>query len=117
MKRATSCPAKDGPREASPVSPVSLAGSPSWASRKARALREARRPMTSTRLEPLVKGATRHHRPTTSRVESKREAFREEQMTKLDFEAAEAIGRRILGTSHWVKRIFEEFDGAVTWFG
>lgn len=114
MKRATSCPAKDGPRsrETSPVSPVSFVGSPSWASRKARALREARRPMTSTRLEPLVKGATRHHRPTTSRCLEESKSQGAKPMAPLDFEAAEAIGRRILGTNHWVKRIFEEFDGA-----
>ena len=77
MNRSVSCPAKgkDAPllsvrenRDAggdslSPISPLSTllassgsAGSPTWASRKYRALREARRPPSrfeASRLEPL----------------------------------------------------------------
>ncbi|CAJ1411444.1 unnamed protein product [Effrenium voratum] len=132
-------PRRKGGEDGSPLSPLSpcpasplrtsAAGSPSWASRRLRAKthrdglesretvsrggREVRRPTSSSRLEPLAKGALRHQRPCTSPHTP--EAISRSPRpgaTALDFDAAEALGRKILGTSSWVKRIFEEFDGA-----
>lgn len=142
MNRSVSCPAKgkDAPllsvrenRDAggdslSPISPLSTllasssAGSPTWASRKYRALREARRPPSrfeASRLEPLplAKGAVRHHRPASSstKAEQRGSSARAPEVA-IDFDAAEALGRKILGKGSWVKRIFEEFDGSACGF-
>ena len=90
-------------------------GSPTWASRKQRTLREARR-REAPRLEPpgLAKGALRHCRPSSSPGAPKEEVLGpgSQIASELDFEAAEALGRKILGKDSWVKKIFEEFDGA-----
>eukprot|EP00913_Durusdinium_trenchii_P000480 g440.t1 len=62
---------------------------------------------------PLAKGAVRHHRPSSSSgAAGGLEEQKGELTVALDFEAAEALGRKILGKDSWVKRIFEEFDGA-----
>lgn len=133
-RRSTSCPAHEkdvkerrdglGTDSLSPVSPLTLlaaspsAGSPTWASRKVRALRSSRRTATTagtSHLEPLplAKGAVRHHRPSSSSgAAGGLEEQKFELTVALDFEAAEALGRKILGKDSWVKRIFEEFDGA-----
>eukprot|EP00434_Breviolum_minutum_P009067 symbB.v1.2.007983.t1/scaffold496.1/size195705/7 len=140
MNRSVSCPAKekdapllsvrglggDGLSPSSPLSPLlaasGSAGSPTWASRKYRALREARRPQSrldTARLEPLTlaKGAVRHHRPmSSSRKLEQQETSQRPPEVAIDFDAAEALGRKILGKGSWVKRIFEEFDGSACGF-
>ena len=61
-------------------------------------------------------GAVRHHRPASSstKAEQRGSSARAPEVA-IDFDAAEALGRKILGKGSWVKRIFEEFDGSVSW--
>lgn len=69
-----------------------------------------------TFLCPSSPGAVRHHRPASSstKAEQRGSSARAPEVA-IDFDAAEALGRKILGKGSWVKRIFEEFDGSVSW--
>lgn len=52
---------------------------------------------------------------SSSRKLEQQETSQRPPEVAIDFDAAEALGRKILGKGSWVKRIFEEFDGSVAW--
>jgi len=95
----------------SPGSSTSLSGR-SQRFRKAVGVRRCLDNAETDGLPALSKGALRHRAPAASNLSKTLRSAAIETRNQVDLDAAENIGRKALGEDDWVRRLFEEADGA-----